>query len=150
MKFIIKNRRDVVLYEGEAETLRQFVVSVAPKGLSSADLRGADLRGAYLTGAKINWQSHALISEILRREAGKDLDKRKFAGLICVSTDWCWDKFIPALKSDLLFSWAMDFLRSRVIDGDCAPQCLLDWVVTSCDTVAETGAEEAKPCEAIA
>jgi len=49
---------------------------------------------AYLKGARMNWQSHDLIAELLRREAGEDIDRRSLAGLILLSRDWCWDRFL--------------------------------------------------------
>ena len=90
--------------------------------LRGADLYGADLSGANLYGAKVNWQSHAIISEILRRAAADDVQKRMVAGLILVSPDWCWDKFL-SIQSDLL-DWAITTLREYVQDGDNAPEIL--------------------------
>jgi uncharacterized protein YjbI with pentapeptide repeats len=87
--------------------------------LAGADLGGADLRGAYLSGAylagadlggaDLNWQSHDLIAELLFRSAGQDIDKRKVAGLVLISKDWCWDKFLAA--NDPLADWAKTELR---------------------------------------
>lgn len=74
-----------------------------------ADLRGANFRQARLEGARLNWSSHNLLSEILRRAAGDDIEKRKVAGLIAISTDLCWGDFL-ALK-DPLTGWALDTLR---------------------------------------
>jgi hypothetical protein len=90
--------------------------------LRSANLRSADLSYADLSYAKINWQSHECISELLRVAAGLDHEKRKIAGLILVSRDWCWDDFI-ALK-DPLMGWAIDELAKHVVDGDGAPELL--------------------------
>ena len=93
--------------------------------LGGADLRGADLRGAYLGGAdlggaKMNWQSRDILGEILRRAAGLDIGKRKVAGLVLISRDWCWSRF-ATLESDPLFDWALDTLAEYVQDGDDAP-----------------------------
>ena len=121
--------------------------SGAQADLQAADLRGADLRGAYLRyadlqdanlryadlryanlryadlkGARINWQSHDLIAELLSRAAGDDIEKRKIAGLILVSRDWCWDKFLKI--GDPLQDWAIDTLQQYVVDGDGAPKAL--------------------------
>ena len=60
--FEIKNRwNDEVLYQGDAETLRDVLEKAASSGadlssadLSSADLRGANLRGANLRGADLS------------------------------------------------------------------------------------------------
>ena len=91
--------------------------------LARADLRGADLRGADLTGAKLNWNSHQLSSEILLRSAGKDPEKRKVAGLIRISPDWCWPQFLAL--DDPLTDWALDELAKWVQDGDSAPAVLV-------------------------
>jgi hypothetical protein len=87
--------------------------------LYGANLTGADLTGANLTGAKVNWQSHVLIAEILKRAAGDDVQKRMVAGLIAISTDWCWTQFL-AIDTDLR-DWALDELSKWVQDGDDAP-----------------------------
>jgi hypothetical protein len=60
----------------------------------------------------------------LRRAAGEDIDKRKVAGLIAVSPDWCWRRFV-LLADDPLFDWAMDELAKHVRDNDGAPKCVL-------------------------
>lgn len=87
-----------------------------------AYLRGADLRGAYLQGATINWQSHTLLSEILRREAGTDVPRRMLAGLIAISLDWCWDKFLVIEHPER--AWAIAELATWVKEGDGAPDVL--------------------------
>jgi hypothetical protein len=92
--------------------------------LSGADLygarfSGADLSGADLYGAKLNWSSHDLLAELLRRAAGEDLAKRKVAGLILVSREWCWSEFL-ALE-DPETEWALGVLRKYVIEGEVAP-----------------------------
>ena len=95
--------------------------------LRGANLFGADLRDADLSGATINWQSHDLISELLLRAAGDDIARRKVAGLILVSRDWCWGKFL-AIESGQIESgqheWALSVLRQYVKDGDDAPEIL--------------------------
>jgi len=117
------------LYECEAATMLAALQQAVKSGadLCGADLCGANLRGAYLCranldGAKINWQSHDLIAEILLRAAGHDVQKRMVAGLILVSPDWCWDKFL-SIESDLR-DWAITTLREYVQDGDNAPEIL--------------------------
>ncbi len=90
--------------------------------LRGANLRDANLRGANLGDAKINWQSHALIGEILRRVAGKDIEKRKVAGAILISTDLCWNELLAF--DDPLAGWALDELAKWVQDGDDAPRVL--------------------------
>jgi hypothetical protein len=48
----------------------------------------------------LSWESHDLLAEILRRAAGLDLAKRKIAGLVLVSRDWCWEEFGQLLADD--------------------------------------------------
>ena len=95
---------------------------LARANLAGVYLAGANLAGADLAGARINWSSHALIAEVLRREAGLDVEKRKFAGLVAISRDWCWSEFLAL--SDPMLGWALDHLATLIIDGDDAPSCL--------------------------
>ena len=90
--------------------------------LRGANLRGADLWGADLSGATINWQSHDLVSGILCRAAGEVIERRKIAGLVLVSRDWCWDQFLA--HDDPQREWALSVLRKYVRDGDGAPKIL--------------------------
>jgi len=62
--------------------------------LAGANLDGANLDGANLAGIKVNWTSHDLIAEILRRWAKDSIPRRMIAGLILVSRDWCWPQFL--------------------------------------------------------
>lgn len=82
----------------------------------------------------MNWQSHDLIAEILRRSSGNDIQKRMVAGLILVSRDWCWDQFL-AIEHEQR-EWALGVLRQYVKDGDGAPDVLR--------TKSESEAVEAK------
>jgi uncharacterized protein YjbI with pentapeptide repeats len=101
--------------------------------LRGADLGGADLRGAYLTGAyltgadltgaKINWTSHALISDILRRAAGDDIDRLKFAGLVLLQISWCWKEF-TAMQSDPQLEMALRELAKWIQPEDNHPAIL--------------------------
>jgi uncharacterized protein YjbI with pentapeptide repeats len=109
--------------------------------LGSADLRSADLRSANLRCAnlrsadlrcadadrkdrpKLSWSSHALLSEVLRRSAGSDVSRRKFAGLFLVSIDWCWETFL-GMTDDPSLGWAIEVLRDWVQDDDGAPSVL--------------------------
>ena len=90
--------------------------------LYGANLDGADLYGADLRGAKINWQSHDLVAEILQRAAGNDIAKRKIAGLILISRNWCWKDFFAV--DDPLREWALSELRKWARNGDNAPEAL--------------------------
>ncbi len=96
--------------------------------LRGADLRGADLRAAALGGAYLSWQSHPLLGEILRRAAGTDTadddvcQRRAFAGLVAMSTDWCWDTWrgLRPRYPDVT-TWAIGVLVEYVREGDGAP-----------------------------
>ena len=90
--------------------------------LSDANLSGADLIGANLRGARLNWQSHDLLAYILWGASGDDIGKRKIAGLILVSRDWCWTQFLAI--DEPLRDWALDELAKWVKDGDDAPECV--------------------------
>ena len=141
----VKSRYDErALYECEAESMlvasQQAVKGGANLGganlgdanlraadLRDAYLRGADLRDAYLRGANlggatINWCSHDLVAEILLRAAGYDIDKRMVAGLILVSRDWGWEKFLAIDRP--LKEWAITTLQPWVKEGDHAPEVL--------------------------
>ena len=89
--------------------------------LSGAYLRGAYLSGAYLRGAYLAWQSHDLISEVLRRSAGDDIAKLKVAGLVLVCREMCWKEFARLAARDPLGGWALDTLAEWVQEGDDAP-----------------------------
>jgi len=114
--------------------------------LSGANLSGAYLRGAYLIGANlygadlreaaINWQSHDLIAEILRGAAGDDVPRRMLVGLILISRDWCWEKFLALELDPDLREWALAELRQWVKDGDGAPEALK--VAPEAETVSES------------
>jgi hypothetical protein len=100
--------------------------------LRGADLRGAYLRvavlyGAYLYGANLNWKSHMLLSELLRRAAGESVERRSLAGLIRVSIDWCWDDFLERIE-DPHKTWALKELAKWVKEGNGAPECVTQYV----------------------
>ena len=95
--------------------------------LSGADLSGADLRGADLSGASLNWQSHALIAEILFRKAGDDIARRMVAGLVLISRDWCWNQFLAADIALELREWTLTKLAEWVREGDNAPEILAEY-----------------------
>jgi Pentapeptide repeats (8 copies) len=137
---ILRRGTETVLYSGGHASIKEALEAANLRGanlvganlvganldgayLDGAYLRGANLDGAYLDGARINWQSHALIGELLGRAAGEDLDKRKVAGLVSISRDWCWKSWL-ALAADPLFPWAIDTLAAWVRDGDGAPAIL--------------------------
>jgi hypothetical protein len=105
--------------------------------LRGADLRGADLVGADLRGAKFNWSSHDLIAEVLRREAGADVEKRKVAGLILISRDWCWNDFLRLKDQDPLAEWAVGVLATYVTENDAAPPVIAGAAKTKAVAVTE-------------
>jgi uncharacterized protein YjbI with pentapeptide repeats len=61
-----------------------------------------------LDGATIEWTSHDLIAEILRQEAGDDIEKQKIAGFILINRGKCWRDFLQI--DDPLKSWALEVL----------------------------------------
>lgn len=92
--------------------------------LGGANLGGADLSNARLSGITVPWMSHDLVAEILRRAAGEDIEKRQLAGLVLISHDWCWGRFLKIEHP--LRQWALDELRKWIRDGDEAPAILRD------------------------
>ena len=116
---IVHRYTKAVLYKSEADTLKNAAVEAVGK---NTDLGGAYLGGAYLRGAKINWTDHYLVSELLLRAAKTNIEKRKLAGLVRISTEWCWDKFLSI--DEPLRDWALAELRKAVRDGDNAPEVL--------------------------
>ncbi len=141
MNIQIKSRFDErVLYQCEAESLLEALQKAVKTRanldgasldrailigaiLIGANLDGASLDRAILIGAKINWNSHALIAEILRREVGENLEKRCLAGCILISTDWCWQKFLSLDHPQK--QWAIGVLLPWIKEGDNAPKELL-------------------------
>jgi len=92
--------------------------------LRNADLCNADLRNVKLDNTVINWQSHDLLAEILRQNAGDFVDRRMLAGLILVSRDWCWDKFITLEISKKSQLWAFKTLAKYITENDNHPEIL--------------------------
>jgi hypothetical protein len=48
-----------------------------------------------------------------------DPARRSFAGLVAVSLDWCWDRFLALGTPEL--EWALDELAKWVQPNDNAP-----------------------------
>ena len=90
--------------------------------LSDSDLSHSNLSYSDLHDITVNWNSHELLAEILRQKAGENTAKRKIAGLVLVSHDWCWDKFLRLRDPTKL--WALGVLRRYVKEGDGAPEIL--------------------------
>jgi hypothetical protein len=80
------------------------------------------------------WQSHWLIGSLLFRAAGDSVPRRKVAGLVAVSQDWCWDRFLAL--GDPERDWALGVLVGYVSDDDGAPQVLRDLAATRAATAA--------------
>jgi uncharacterized protein YjbI with pentapeptide repeats len=93
--------------------------------LRHANLQGADLQGADLRDIIVNWNSHALISAILRAHAGDNIQRRMIVGLIAVSEDWCWEMFASIQVPE--WKWARDTLARYIKDSDNAPDVLRKW-----------------------
>jgi hypothetical protein len=99
--------------------------SGADLGMSRLDR--ADLCGARFDEARINWQAHDLISALLMKEAGEGIGKRKVAGLVLVSRDWCWDSWSQlGRRQPRHFAWALGVLAPYVHpeDEDDIPRAL--------------------------
>ena len=92
--------------------------------LTGANLTRANLTGAHLAGIVVAWQSHDLLADILRRAAGDSVPRRMLAGLIAISTDWCWGEFLNLDIDPALREWAIAELRQWVRDSDAAPDAL--------------------------
>jgi hypothetical protein len=88
--------------------------------LTRANLTGANLTGANLTRAKINWQSHALLSEILWRAASGEQDKEMLAAWIGRKRDYCWNKFVAIDHPHK--EWALRELAKWAQEDDGAPE----------------------------
>jgi hypothetical protein len=102
--------------------------NLSEANLSRANLSEANLSEANLSRANLDdemilsWTSHDLVSEILKRASGEDIDKIKVAGLILVSRTKCWADFIA--MGDPLTDWALDVLAPYAKDGDGAPDVI--------------------------
>src|SRR6267142_1600166 len=122
MTIEIRNRNGKVLWVVEADTLLGADLSDAD--LSGADLSDADLSGADLLGAKLNWSSHDIIAELLKRHSGENIDRLKLAGLVLMRRQWCWDDFMRL--NDPQMSWALETLSHYIVEGDNSPDVLLE------------------------
>jgi len=132
MKIQIKCRfSEKVLYETEAETLKNAVIKAVKSGayLSGADLRGADLsgadlsgaylRGAYLRGADLSRakgyvNSHYFFFELIKRQSSKTITSKEWEmiGVLTIHMP-CWDtikkqwgkKILPLFKKIAKAGW---------------------------------------------
>ena len=115
--------RGANLYGANLRGANLYGANLHGANLHGADLRGADLCGVDLCGAKLSWCSHHLLAWILLEASGDDVKKRKIAGLIEVSSDWCWADFL-VLQEDLMFQWAMEVLARYIVPNDEHPEAL--------------------------
>jgi len=58
----------------------------------------------------MSWTDHTLLSEILFRAAKTSVPRRQLAGLVAVSTDWCWPDFLKIRIDAKLRVWALKAL----------------------------------------
>jgi hypothetical protein len=107
MKIISRYDAESVLWEGECDNVHEELVAAIKGGadLRGAYLRGADLGGAYLGVNVPPMDSHAFWAELLLRAAGDDLRRRMVAGLVAVSTDWCWPRMLKLIAGELAADW---------------------------------------------
>jgi hypothetical protein len=99
--------------------------------LSEADLTESNLSEADFTKAKLNWRSHDMIAELLRRAAGNKVSRRMLAGLVLVSRDWCWEEFLNLSHPER--EWALGVLHRHAIYPDDLPE----EVMVACERLAE-------------
>jgi hypothetical protein len=95
--------------------------------LTDADLTDAHFYGTRISltefaGATLAWQSHELLGELLRCEAGEDLERLKIAGLVLLQHPLCWRGFFRVEKP--LRDWGLNALAKSVRPGDGAPESL--------------------------
>lgn len=100
-------------------------VSFIACDLGDASFDGADLYGCAFVGCRfsgatferveMNWASHELIGYRLFEAAGDNADKRKIAGLIYLSEDWCWTDFIniPSRHKDWVYRTMKSWLTGK-------------------------------------
>jgi hypothetical protein len=103
MKIVSRWDANKVLWEGECDNIREELIAAVA---SKADLGYANLRYANLGSVRNPpMQSHAFWAELLRRAAGDNLHRRMVAGLVAVSTDWCWPRMIALMTGELAQDW---------------------------------------------
>jgi hypothetical protein len=117
------------LYDADLSCANLSCADLSCANLSYANLSDANLSDANLSDALLSWQSHDCIAEILRQSAGGDTQKRMVAGLVLVSRDWCWDKFLSLEIGEPLRDWALTTLSGWAWEGDdTAPELLTKWM----------------------
>lgn len=100
--------------------------NLANADMSRTILTGASFVNAYLPtckldGAVLNWESHDLVAEVLRRAARSDIS-RSIAGLFLVSREMSivdiFDFVVPGMN------WALNECMRWLREGDNAPAIL--------------------------
>jgi len=113
------------LYNANLRGADLYNANLSNANLYNADLYNANLRGADLTAARINWQLHALLAELLRQAAGDNVPQRSLAGLIGISTEWCWPRWAQAVADGEIAAdvarWAVSVLAEYDTDANPAP-----------------------------
>ena len=122
--------------------------SLVGASLVGASLDGASLVGASLVGARMNWGSHWLLAELLRRDIVDDLpsdedghcpseltqdhlDRFAVVGVILAMRDWCWDEFLAIPAKPEIKAWAINvFARYRLDDDDAPSEVAEAWYQT--------------------
>ena len=90
--------------------------------LTEANLDGAKLAGANLTGAKLNWGSHDLIAEILRQNAGGNVQYLSFAGLLLMTRHECWDYYFALKLPKKVKAWIIETLKPYALADENCPK----------------------------
>lgn len=106
--------------------------------LRLSDFHRADLYETSLDGSRLNWGDNELLAKILFQAAGEDVERRKIAGLVAISRDWCWEDFLAI--QDPLKKWAIQTLSQHLQPGDDAPPSFM-----RLPGVCESHANEAPP-----
>ena len=110
--------------------------NLANVDLSGANLTGASFVNAYLYTANLddvtlNWDSHDLVVEILRRYCKGNEWKLRVSGAILMDRlDGWYDRLPwycgPGEDGDNMLEWTLAMLELHVKDGDNAPAMLKD------------------------
>ncbi len=82
---------------------------------------GAIMGNAIFTNAHNLWTAHEVVGELLKREADRDLEKLKVAGLVTISPDWL------EMAEDLPKSeqaWVIEILTPHLNPDDDLPRFL--------------------------
>ena len=122
------------LYGASFEGMNLHYISFRTCDLRYANFKGTDLHycgfyncnlsGIELEGAKLNWDSHELLAEVLRRHlycapsAAYDTCLNLVAR-IRMDKNSCWDDFLPmAMEAPLVSKWAAEAFLPYVFDEE--------------------------------